>query len=170
MFDLTAGRCEMTLDGTCSILVCYPASSSEEFRLTLNSQLQRECVCVCVWTAEGVIHYKKGRLQTNDGRVFVVLSSPSLSLSLFPSGIYFHTPLSIVHARAHTYTHLQPSLHFPRSLFLLTVFSFLFLFLTSYHPHPFPPPRLSSPSLSLGSCCSSSSRNNRSKGVRLLFA
>lgn len=48
MFDLTAGRCEMTLDGTCSILVCYPASSSEEFRLTLNSQLQRECVSVCV--------------------------------------------------------------------------------------------------------------------------
>lgn len=82
--------------------------------------------------AEGVIYYKKGRLQTNYGCVFVLFLA--LHLSLSPSlsflVLYIFTPQWVhrIHTHMHTHTLLvwlspPPSsssfLSFPPSLFLL---------------------------------------------------
>lgn len=109
--------------------------------------------------------------------------SPSLSppLSVVASVIYFfHTSVCPSDERPHTHSRSARQTIFSSSSFVVPSvalplhFPLFVPFLTSYRPAPHPPslsPYTSSalPS-SLGSCCSSSSRNNRSKGVRLLFA
>lgn len=97
--------------------------------------------------AGGVIYYKKGRLQTNYGCVFVLFLALHLSLSLplsvVPSVIYFHT--SVCPSHIHTLStsdYLLPLLLLPvvPSVPLPLHFPLFFLFLTSYHPCTLSPP------------------------------
>lgn len=120
----------------------------------------------------------------------VVLSRPSLpfslSLSFSPplsvvaSVIYFfHTPVFPSDRRPHTRSRsarqtISSSSSVAPVVALPLHFPLFVPFLTSYRPAPHPPSlspyTYSALPSSPGSCCSSSSRNNRSKGVRLLFA
>ncbi len=73
--------------------------------------------------AEGVIYYKKGRLQTNYGCVFVLFLALHLSLSLSFPVLYIFTPQWV--RCAHTHTHTHPlRVWLPPPFFFLVVSSF----------------------------------------------